>query len=270
MADVDPIEMEERIRNSVPRIDDETGSWFVVERDLLIASDELQNYCVQKLTPPSVTDESQARVAELTAATIDGKPMRWKCGASILNLTWSVVTATFPESKPEWAERAADYAREAGEEWNDVASSNNLPIRFTEVADGSSVFKVRYEQLARGTYAVAFFPNQQVAGRTIRVGPAMFAERAKFDPVGVLRHELGHVLGFRHEHIRPESPDRIEPWIVGAIGAADLTAYDNKSVMHYPLSPGHGTNDFRITDFDKAGFVSLYQMPTEKVREFDL
>jgi len=45
---------------------------------------------------------------------------------------------------------------------------------------------------------------------------------------GVFRHELGHVLGLRHEHIRAPGTFCTEDssW-------RGVTAYDSASVMHY-------------------------------------
>ena len=37
-------------------------------------------------------------------------------------------------------------------------------------------------------------------GGSCGVDPIFF--NSQYDPVGVFRHELGHVLGYRHEHIR--------------------------------------------------------------------
>lgn len=46
---------------------------------------------------------------------------------------------------------------------------------------------------------------------------------------GILRHELGHTLSYRHEHTRPEAGKCFEDadW-------KPLTSYDGFSVMHYP------------------------------------
>ena len=66
---------------------------------------------------------------------------------------------------------------------------------------------------------------------------------------GVLRHELGHVLGLRHEHIRFPGTSCSENSSWRAV-----TAYDSSSMMHYPWCPG-GTNngDLRVTSDDATG-----------------
>lgn len=80
---------------------------------------------------------------------------------------------------------------------------------------------------------------------------------------GLLRHELGHVLAFRHEH----------PWAPGGCGgetpnhlASDtggrrLTTYDQQSVMHYDGLCGKPAVDFTVSLLDGEGSRAVYGMP---------
>src|SRR5262249_10564641 len=71
--------------------------------------------------------------------------------------------------------------------------------------------------------------------------------------VGVFRHELGHILGLRHEQVRVATSCAPEggTW-------RGVTAYDHASVMHYPWCNGVLTSDLSITDLDSAGIQQLY------------
>ena len=83
---------------------------------------------------------------------------------------------------------------------------------------------------------------------------------------GLLRHELGHVLGFRHEH----------PWAPSQGGCSEapspadgglnitgrrLTNYDQQSVMHYPQCSGIANVDMTISALDRRGAISVYGIP---------
>jgi hypothetical protein len=72
---------------------------------------------------------------------------------------------------------------------------------------------------------------------------------------GVFRHELGHILGFRHEHTRPESGTCFEDSSWRA-----LTDYDAESVMHYQWCNGVLLSDLSLTTSDVAGAIRLHGM----------
>ena len=71
--------------------------------------------------------------------------------------------------------------------------------------------------------------------------------------VGVFRHELGHILGLRHEHTHPASGTCFENNAWRA-----LSPYDRGSVMHYPWCNGLLESDLSITPYDALGVALLY------------
>lgn len=67
----------------------------------------------------------------------------------------------------------------------------------------------------------------------------------------MLRHELGHVLGFCHEHILSGTPADC-PGDAEEVPLFPFGAYDPKSVMHY-FCGGVGNPRLTFTARDKRG-----------------
>ena len=102
--------------------------------------------------------------------------------------------------------------------------------------------------------ARAFFPGGERASNNVLVDESSFTQTT-WELGNILAHELGHTLGFRHEHTRPESGTCFEDseW-------RPLTPYDSASVMHYPQC--NGTNPaLSFTESDATGAAALYGAP---------
>jgi hypothetical protein len=102
--------------------------------------------------------------------------------------------------------------------------------------------------------ARSFFPDTPRVSRNILVNSTSF----KYDEValtGFLRHELGHTLGFRHEHISKQSPG-----LCPENGKfTPVTSYDSASVMHYPQCGGKNLiTDMILSSLDEEGARSVY------------
>lgn len=113
---------------------------------------------------------------------------------------------------------------------------------------------------SNGQYlARSFFPNSTRAERNVLIDNTVFTAGGTggISLGNILSHELGHTLGFRHEHIRPEA---------NATQCAEdnqfrgVTTYDSASVMHYPQCNGT-SNTLAFTTKDQQGVVSIYGPP---------
>lgn len=142
----------------------------------------------------------------------------------------------------DW-ERYADvrfiYLRQ--HDGNCNASNKNILFRITMFNDPNSNIAAR-----------AFFPNTTVSNRRVKFNKKIVSGSERV-LLFVARHEIGHVLGFRHEHIHPENNGRcseggnVEP----------ITAYDRASVMHYHQCNGlHRIPN--LSRLDKRGARKLY------------
>ncbi|MGH6628758.1 MAG: matrixin family metalloprotease, partial [Burkholderiales bacterium] len=147
------------------------------------------------------------------------------------------VVANMEAATSAWKEAAdVDFIHVATEDANCTASNPDVVFDIRPV-------NVRGQYLAR-----AFFPNDQRAERNVLIDESSF----ELDPngalqlVGILRHEIGHTLGWRHEHTRPESGTCFEDndW-------RPLTDYDRFSVMHYPQCNGGGDWSLTLTHMDR-------------------
>ena len=102
-----------------------------------------------------------------------------------------------------------------------------------------------------GFGAMAFFPWYDREDRELLVCN-YYDNHASKTLAGVMKHELGHLLGFPHEHERPDCDD-------ADYGQEHITTYDPMSVMHYRGKCGSSTDyDYFLTARDIDGARAIY------------
>jgi len=209
----------------------------------------------------AITGPVTSSVSALVGIVQSGRLVRWSPGTV---LTYCVLSNTFPRA--EWYEEVVTNMQLATEAW---AETCGVTFEYVPSLDSSAsmrltgvIFPVRYIGAGGAFIASSFFPNDLASRRRVLIDPSYFT--TTFDHVGVLRHELGHVIGFRHEHIRSGAPP-ICPH-EDTTGTINLTAYDPQSVMHY-FCGGVGSRRLEITQIDRIGAQQLYGPP---LRAFEL
>jgi hypothetical protein len=188
---------------------------------------------------------------ELIVNRVGGTDDKWSNTAK-LNITYCV-SNTFNNNKAT----VVNAMNAATGQWEAAANVNFVYRSEFDASCTASqsgvVFDVRPVNSGGQYLARAFFPSQGRSTRNVLIDGTAF--NSGWSLTNILVHELGHTLGFRHEHTRPEAGTCFEDnnW-------RSLTPYDSSSTMHYPQCNGTSSN-LAMTNTDRQGAASLYGAP---------
>jgi len=252
-----------RVRSKQVTIDGET--YWRVEGDLLLDEDQLRLYAQRQEAVKAAQAAAQAAglglvaTAHLVGMTEGGRIVRWAPG---MELSYAVLRQTFSLGGDDGYQLAVESVRQATGDWERTcgvkfAYKPELDESATLSPAGAS-FVVREFDAGGEFIAAAFFPTDPINRRRVLIDPSFYAPALSFDRVGVMRHELGHVLGFRHEHIRSERPPGCPD--EDTYGTINLNDYDPDSVMHY-FCGGVGSRALAITEKDRSASRLVYGAP---------
>lgn len=216
-----------------------TGA-YVVDRDHVIHS-----------KPALRAFYAQFETGALSIYTDGGADVKWPA-AQARNLTYCVSDA-FGANKAKVINAFRDVTDNGWEKFADV-NFVYVPDQDANCTAQNTAVVFDVNPIANAPYlARAFFPDSPRAERNVLVDSNAF-NSPNF--VGIMGHELGHALGFRHEHIRPEAgnvnEDCLEPQ-----NFRGLTPYDSASIMHYPQCNGTATK-LAFTTRDQQGVALVY------------
>ena len=221
--------------------------YYVLEGDLLLSEGQVRSTFKRYNSDPKPVLPN----GELLVMTANGQPVYWPVQARAL--TYTIDTSGFTPTERKLVETTL---KKATDDW--VQACTTCRLTFTQVTyrpgtPGDATFHVAKVGDEGGFIAASFFPNDPLDQRVLQIAPLFFRLGVgDYDPVGALRHEIGHILGYRHEQIQgvPGCEQEDNHW-------KPLTRYDAHSVMHY-FCGGSGTLKLELSDLDKAGHKKAY------------
>jgi len=189
-----------------------------------LGADALETVQPTPIDPPSVSVEYDEAPECLTQPDskimvgLHGEVPRWVPGSVIRWAVWSKEFGNEADAK-----HAADHLQLAANQWNDA----NVGVTFEWTPDVKKAnFFVTKGRPSGSVLASAFFPNADNPNQLF-VYPYAFTPSWKDNMWKVFTHELGHVLGLRHEFAIERE----------GLGAVQLGPRNELSVMNYRPEP---------------------------------
>lgn len=261
-------EIFEELRQTKAQVTIDDVVYYIVEGDLRLDEGQLLTYAFELAERERVKaggGSGEQREPLVGIVDDEGRLVRWKKG---LVLTYNVLMSSFAsDAQYQTVVKAMQVATADWEATCGVNFKHLSQLDGGAAAGGDEpLFRVRQVNAGGRFIAMAFFPDEPLPRREVIIDPSFFSPTLSFDRAGVLRHELGHVLGFRHEHIRSEAPAICPDEPLG--NTINLSDYDPTSVMHY-FCGGVGSRELKITDVDRDAARKLYGPPDKDVHYFD-
>jgi hypothetical protein len=257
-----------------------TKVFYLVEGDIRYNEDELLRYYLRNdsiLNPSSDDNFNQIKlvIGLNFDETFDIIP-------NPKDLTYAIYKESF-DSDFEYESVKKNF-KEASDRWSDILEKKVqlLHIEHLDTEKNQDTIKknvsfiIRYSDSSKDSQgrvkfvASAFFPSTDEEDWNVEVTSGYFI--TKYDSIGVFAHEIGHILGFRHEHNRDSSPAACRPckscddcdFCQKCISCKEqkkriipLTEYDSVSLMHYYCG-GYGNKKMTFSEKDIEGAKCVY------------
>jgi predicted Zn-dependent protease len=241
--------------------------YYLFQSDNLVAANDLrplwQRSCERQKT---LAPRKRGPSVELNISLDDqGRRVIWPRNRRALS--YAIERDSFP-NEPGVPPEKTKYGlvvtamKEATADWVAVCPQCGITFDYRSVLDdgsakiatgvpgpGEVTFIVTYLPSETEFIAASFFPNDLPYKHRLYLTPDFYT--SEFDRAGVFRHEIGHILGYRHEHLGISGcPSETGAW-------ASVGGYTRDSVMHY-LCGGGGTTDLLIVGKDKVQHRIVY------------
>ncbi|WP_236644749.1 peptidase M10 [Sorangium cellulosum] len=203
-------------------------------------------------------EDHYTRSGALTVRRVGSSNNIWS-RSDRLNLTYCVSQSAFTTNYNS----VVDAMHQAAAAWENAANVRFVHVVAQDTNCTNTNNNVKFNVTSPApppSHGFAFYPDWSREWRQLMLtwDPAWSTDWRQ--PIGVIMHELGHVLGFDHEGIHvPGSPCE-DPTSTAEL----VTEYDSLSVMHRPTCQGstNTTGAFFLSQRDIEGAQALYEAPT--------
>lgn len=184
------------------KVDPDTGVRFIDGDTPVATEEEMQELYAEYLAEFEAAEAGHRLIVD----TLKHKRNVWSRQRA-RNLTYCIDRASFGAYYPQIVQAmnvaAGDWESAANVNFiHEAAHDDNCTKRNDAV-----VFHVRMVSAPRDFFAYAFWPSQDRPQRRVvfHVDAFNYQLTQPETIFGITRHELGHTLGFRHEHIHPKA-----------------------------------------------------------------
>jgi hypothetical protein len=249
------------------------STYFLYQGDLLLTKQELVKKLLDNFSKKSIQDvlydqkESGIKEEAEQLDLITGYDMathdtikweRFPIKYCIDKTSFNIVSGGYDSVKRNFLEATAEWEKLCKVKFIYVEGADRYNSSLRATVD----FVVTYIPYnIKGFIATSFFPNDPIEKRKLYVFLKYWL--TGYDKIGIFRHEIGHILGFKHEHSSQSEqvPDDCRYYYPELPGnGLPLTYYDKLSVMHYFCGDA-GTRMMNFSRLDTFGTQTIYGKP---------